>query len=326
MTAAMQEHQQDPIPVTADNFIRAESDMYFSHIVQENGFGKFEHKRTPASVENQMVVRMNRDTLYSAAVFDLNAGPVTITLPDAGKRFMSMQIFDEDEYVPEVVYRAGSHTYEKDKIGTRYLMAGIRILVNPDDPKDVKAVHALQDAIKVEQRSVGRFEIPLWDAVSQKRVRDALLTLGATLPDMKYAFGKRDEVDPVRRLIGAAAAWGGNPERDATYLNVTPKLNDGKTVYRLTVKDVPVEAFWSVIVYNAEGYITPNKLNVYSFNSITANKDADGSITIQFGGCDGKVPNCIPIVPGWNYMVRLYRPHAEIINGRWRFPEARPVQ
>src|SRR5262249_1700863 len=152
----------------------------------------------------------------------------------------------------------------------------------------------------------------------------ALLTLGATLPDMRQAFGKRDEVDPIRRLIGAAAAWGGNPEKDATYLNVTPKLNDGKTVYRLTVRDVPVEAFWSVIVYNAEGYITPNKLNVCSFNSITAKKDPDEAITIQFGGCDGKASNCIPIVPGWNYMVRLYRPHAEILNGRWRFPEAQP--
>jgi hypothetical protein len=28
---------------------------------------------------------------------DLDAGPVTITLPDAGKRFMSMQVINEDE-------------------------------------------------------------------------------------------------------------------------------------------------------------------------------------------------------------------------------------
>ena len=36
--------------------------------------------------------------------------------------------------------------------------------------------------------------------------------------------------------------------------------------------------------------------------------NADGSIDIQFGGCEGGVPNCLPIVKGWNYMVRLYRP------------------
>jgi hypothetical protein len=31
-------------------------------------------------------------------MFDFDAGPVTITLPDAGKRFMSMQVIDEDQH------------------------------------------------------------------------------------------------------------------------------------------------------------------------------------------------------------------------------------
>ncbi|MGA8435601.1 MAG: carboxylesterase, partial [Methyloceanibacter sp.] len=50
-----------------------------------------------------------------------------------------------------------------------------------------------------------------------------------------------------------------------------------------------------------------------------------GSIAVQFGGCDGKIPNCLPTVLGWNYMVRLYRPRAEILNGAWKFPEAQPM-
>jgi hypothetical protein len=57
----------------------------------------------------------------------------------------------------------------------------------------------------------------------------------------------------------------------------------------------------------------------------TARKNQDGSVTIQFGGCDGKIPNCLPINKGWNYMVRLYRPRAEILNGTWKFPDAQPV-
>ena len=68
-----------------------------------------------------------------------------------------------------------------------------------------------------------------------------------------------------------------------------------------------------------------NDLNAYTLNSITAKKDGDGSVTVQFGGCDGKVANCLPTVPGWNYMVRLYRPRAEVLNGNWKFPEAQPV-
>jgi hypothetical protein len=100
-------------------------------------------------------------------------------------------------------------------------------------------------------------------------VREALLVLGSTLPDMKHMFGQPGGVDPVRRLIGAAMGWGGNPDTEAIYLNVTPTRNDGNTVYRLTVKDVPVDGFWSVIVYNADGFIPPNDRNTYSLNNIT---------------------------------------------------------
>jgi hypothetical protein len=313
------------IPVTADNFIRAESDMYFSTVVKRNGFGKFNHDRQPADIEHQTVIRLNRDTLYSSAVFDLYAGPVTILLPDPGARFLSMQVIDEDEFVIDVVYGAGHHTYGKAQTGTRYIVVAIRILTNPNDPADLRDVHALQDAVKVKQDGVGRFEVPNWDPVSQKKVREALLTLASTVPDTKDMFGSRDRVDSIRHLIGAASAWGGNPEKDALYLNVVPAMNDGNTIHRLSVKDVPVDGFWSISIYNAQGYYEPNKANAYSLNNITAIKSGDGTVNVQFGDCGERSPNCLPVMPGWNYMVRLYRPRAVILNGKWSFPEAQPV-
>src|SRR6266705_582134 len=94
------------IPVTVDNFIRAESDLYLGNIAKDGGFGKLLHRREPASIDNQTVIRLNRDTLYSSAVFDLDAGPVTIALPDAGMRFMSLMVINEDHYAPAVVYGA----------------------------------------------------------------------------------------------------------------------------------------------------------------------------------------------------------------------------
>ncbi|MDM0117678.1 DUF1254 domain-containing protein [Variovorax sp. J22R133] len=313
------------VPVTADNFIRAESHVYFSNVVRNGGLGKFRHNRELASVDRQLVVRMNRDTLYSSAVFDLDAGPVTLTLPDAGKRFMSMQSFNEDHDTPAVVYRAGDYTLSRESVGTRYVLVGIRTLVDPTDTEDMRQAHALQDAIVVRQAGTGSFDIPRWDPVSQKKVRDALLVLGSTVPDLKRSFGLPGQVDPVRHLIATATAWGGNPERDATYLAVTPERNDGRTVYRLAVKDVPVDAFWSVSIYNAQGYVEPNKLGAYTVSSVTAAKGQDGSVAVQFGGCDGAVANCLPTTPGWNYLVRLYRPRAEIVEGRWVFPQAQVV-
>jgi hypothetical protein len=314
------------IAVTPDNFNRAESDMYFSVVaLKEGGFAKFYHRREPMAIESQTVIRANRDTLYSSAVFDLDAGPVTVTLPDAGGRFMSLIVIDEDQYASAVVYAPGTWTFSKEQIGTRYILIVARTFLDPSDPEDIKKVHALQDAITSKQAGTGRFEVPQWDQASQKIVREALLTLQSTLPDFKKAFGARKDVDPVRHLIGTAAGWGGNPDKDATYLNVTPRQNDGKVVHRLTVRDVPVDGFWSISLYNAEGYYEPNPQNAYSLNNITAKKDGDGSVTIQFGGCDSKAANCLPIMPGWNYTVRLYRPRSEILNGTWTFPEARQL-
>lgn len=311
-----------PVPVTPDNFVRAETDSYFASGVKiSGGAGKLHHYREVMPIDHQTVVRANRDTLYSAGVFDLDAGPLTITLPDAGKRFMSLMLINEDHYVVAVWYGPGQHTVTKEEAGTRYLFVGVRTFVDPADAKDVKAVHALQDAIQVKQASPGSFEVPTWDATSQKKVRDALEALGSTAPNFKGAFGKKGDVDPVMHLIGTATGWGGNPEKDATYLNVTPPKNDGKTVYHLDVKDVPVDAFWSISVYNAKGYFEKNALDAYTLNNVTAKKSADGSVAIQFGGCGGKLPNCLPVTPGWNYTVRLYRPRAGILDGSWKFPD-----
>ena len=172
------------VPVTVDNFNRAETDMYFAVRRSRARFGKFSHHRDCRD-RQQTVIRPNRDTLYSLGVFDLEAGPVTVTLPDAGKRFMSLMMINEDHYALEVVYGARQLTpTRREKSARAIIFAAIRTLVDPNDPQDIKQVHALQDAIKVEQPGgPGRFEVPNWDPASQNKVRDALLVLDATLPD-----------------------------------------------------------------------------------------------------------------------------------------------
>lgn len=313
------------VPVNVDNFKRAETDFYMAKTAADGGFGKFAHNRTPTPIDKQPVVRMNRDTLYSQGLFDLDAGPVTITLPEAGKRFISMQVISEDHYTPMVVYKPGRTTLTKDKVGTRYVFVAVRILVDPNDAKDLAQVHALQDALKVEQKSVGKFEAPNWDLAQQKKIRDALEALSAASGSFTNAFGPKGKVDPVKHLIGTAAGWGGNPDKDASYPSFTPAKNDGTTVYKLKVKDVPVDSFWSISVYNDKGFFEKNDYDAYSVNSITGKKSADGAFDIQFGGCDGKIANCLPITKGWNYTFRLYRPRAEILNGKWAMPVAQPA-
>lgn len=325
LTSAALAQDAKPTAVNVHNFVRAETDLYFRKAaVDDSAFGRLRHRRAMASIDKQDVVRMNRDTLYSHGVFDLDASRLTITLPDAGKRFMSMQVISQDHYTTEVAYGPGSFSYSKDKVGTRYVYVIIRTLADSADPQDVKAANAVQDAIKVEQASAGKFEVPNWDSASQTKARNALEALGS-LGGIVDRFGNKQEVDPIDHLIGTAIGWGGNPRHAADYQSFYPPKNDGKTAYRLTLRDVPVDGFWSISVYNAKGFFEKNALKAYSLNNLSAKPDPGGGYTIQFGGCEKPTPNCLPISKGWNYTMRLYRPRQEILDGSWKLPEAQPL-
>jgi hypothetical protein len=316
----------EPVKVNALNFARAETDFYFARNVKLAGLGKFYHIRTPTPIDKQDVIRMQRDTLYSAAVFDLEAAPVTITMPDVGKRFMSLLIVNEDHYVPETLYAPVTKTFTRQQVGTRYFMAMVRSFVDPNDPADVKAANAAQDAIRIEQASVGKFEVPEWDPVSHAKAREALLALNALGGVKENRFGKPEAVDPISWLLGTAAGWGGNPRNDAIYITGFPAQNDGQTAYHVTLRDVPVDGFWSFTVYDAKGVMFENEQKAYSVNNVTAKKSADGAYRIQFGGDPRGADNYLAITPGWNYSLRLYRPRQEILDGTWKAPELQPVR
>jgi hypothetical protein len=315
-----------PAVVTVGNFARAETDMYFSKFVGEaGGLAKFQHVRTPVLIEKQDVIRMNRDTLYSSAVFDLDAGPVTIALPDAGKRFMSAMVVNQDHYVTGVQYAPATLTLTRDQVGTRYAAVLLRTFVDADNPDDVAAANAMQDQVRSAQSRSGSLELPNWDPVTHKKAREALLQLAALGGVSNRRFGTRDEVDPISWLISTAAGWGGNPLSAAMYQPGLVARNDGTVPHVLTLKDVPVDAFWSITVYNAEGFMFENPQKAYSLNNVSAKPNDDGSYTIHFGG-DPSQPNYLAIAPGWNYLVRLYRPRKEVIDGVWKLPEAQPVK
>lgn len=318
----------EPQKVTAFNFTRAESDLYFSNVVKKNGgIGVLVHDRMPTPIDKQVIVRMNRDTLYSSGVYDLAASPVKVTMPGNAKgRFQSLQVISEDHYSPFVIYE-GTLELTREKVGTRYVLLAFRTFVNPTDKSDIESAHSLQDAIKVEQGKVGTFELPEWDNATRDTARAALASLqslGGTGDKVRMGPNAAG-VDPIAHLLATATGWGLNPTSAAKYFTGYPEHNDGKTVHRMVLRDVPVDGFWSISVYNKDGYFEKNKLDAYSLNNVTARKGADGAVTIQFGDCDGKVLNCLPITEGWNYSLRLYRPRDAAINGRWRPPEPQPA-
>jgi hypothetical protein len=306
--------------VTIDTFARAETHTYFRGRTREaGGTGRMMHNRMPADIKHQAVVRMNRDTLYSSGIFDLSS-PVTVTLPDAGNRFMSMMVVNEDHYIKYVTYEPGIHEITQRSMGTRYVAVIIRIFVDPSSNQDKETVNTLQDQIVAAQESPGSLDLPAWDKQSLDGCRTALQNLGLYVPDALHAFGNDNEVDPVRHLIGTARGWGGNRTEDAHYMFGYVEKNDGLTPYIMQLNDVPVDGFWSISVYNASGFFEPNDYDAYSLNGTTAKPDADGKFTIRFGG-DPHAENFLYIMPGWNYTLRLYRPRPEAVDGRWVPPK-----
>jgi hypothetical protein len=316
--------QAESVNVNVENFVRAESDNMIRANMQMIGvgFGEFTHLRRPTTPDNQPVIRMNQDTLYSATVLDLSR-PVTITLPEVGGRYMSMHVVNQDHYM-FVESEPGTYELSEDSVGTRFALVTVRTFYNAGDPDDLDKAHAAQDKIKLSGGGSGPFEAPEWNTDQLALARKALNDLATLGFDSRHAFGLKEDVVPVDYLVGAAAGWGGLPATAAFYILDSVENNDGKTAYAVTVKDVPVDAFWSITVYNADGYLEANELGRNSFNNFSAQSNEDGSVTIHFGG-DPESVNYLPITDGWNYAIRMYQPRDEILDGSWTFPDVKPV-
>jgi hypothetical protein len=310
--------------VNNDNFVRAESNRMFAGIqAAAGGVNRWNHLRAPTAIDEQTVIRMNRDTLYSMAIVDISHG-ATVTVPDARERYLSVMVVNQDHYINRILHEPGTYDLTVDAFDTPYVLLGARVLVDASDPEDVAEVNKIQDRFSLEAASSEPFVLPEYDEASFTATRQALLAEAAKgMAGTHGMFGTKDEVDPHTHRIGAAAGWGGLPEKEAYYVSVEPHLP--VATYRIDAKDVPVDAFWSVTVYNAEGFFEKNDRDAYSINNISGVKNDDGSVTVNLGG-SADHPNSLPLPQEWNYLVRLYRPRPEVLDGSWSFPEFERVQ
>jgi hypothetical protein len=313
-------HGGATVPVTVNNFVAAETAGQFGRFMKmAGGINKLVSFREPTPIDKQTVIRMNRDTLYSFAVVDISKG-AKLTMPDADGRYNSAAIVNENEYINKVFYDSGTYELTRDEFGTDYVVVVVRTLVDSSDPADIRKANELQDKLRIEASSAEPFTPPNYNEKSFKELRGLLQDVAKFLPDTDGAFGSRENTEQVPHLLGAAIGWGGLPSQDAFYQTINPDLPVGR--YQIDVpKDVPVKAFWSVSVYNKDGYFQKNDKGVYNINSQSGKKNPDGSMTVNLGGCnDSSRINCIPLTEGWNYTVRLYRPDASVIDGKWTFP------
>jgi hypothetical protein len=133
----------------------------------------------------------------------------------------------------------------------------------------------------------------------------------------------------LKRAIIAQLGLGANVPEDAIYpfnlADESGKPLDGENKYTLHFdkgEAPPANAFWSVTLYDSEGYQVPNPLNRFAVSSWMPFKyNADGSLDLYFQnespGAD-KEANWLPAPKGaFNLTLRLYAPKSEALTGKW---------
>jgi hypothetical protein len=311
-------------PVKPADFIRAESDRYFSSTaLLAGGVNKFNFGRKMLALDEQSVVRMNRDTLYGGAVIDTQGG-ATITFPTIpDNRYASILLIDNDHYVADVIYAPGTYRVPNR---TRYVLAAVRIHVHdPLDPEELAIVTRIQDQFVITASSAEPFSAPNWDGESLNRLRaeyEAEFIKFDRYPD--DWMGKPGMVNEKTRHLAAAGGWGLFPNRDAMYINYKGEHPPGRG-YEATYNVPENGAFWSITVYGADGFIKSDRATL---NATNVQMNADGTFTVRFGSeqdC-GDLPNRLDITPGWNFLMRVYKPGASILRGDYTLPKVMPLK
>lgn len=309
-------------PVTTETYCRAETDRtFFNTLRMTGGVNRFFCFRQVTPLDNQTVVRMNKDTLYAAAIVDTAKGASITVPPMPDGRYCSVMLVDNDHYSAGVIYTAGRHPLPQD---TKYLGLLVRIqLLRPDDPADVALVNGLQDKFTIEAGSADPFPEPTWDLKSLDELKAKYNAEFAKFD--KYPdgwMGKRGEADESIRHVGCAGAWGLFPNRDAVYINYNGGLPADRC-HRATYRVPENDAFWSITVYGADGYMkSANSI----LNAANTKMNADGTFTVHFGSQEacGDVPNRLDAPEGWNFLMRVYRPGRSVLDGSYELPDPVP--
>jgi hypothetical protein len=304
----------DPVKVTVDNYDTVETSRQFEiQIENAGGVNKLDHFYGTTKVDKQPIIRLNQDTIYSMGIVDATKGG-EIVIPEVDGRFVSVRFHDEDHYGYDETYGPGSHPFpEYDG----HMYVSIRIGAREVSDKEDAAVYELQKQIKVNANSNTPFDAIEYDADSLKEMHKKLLDMfnsGKYNPRVFFTT-KEDAAKngtELEHTIGAAIGWGGGTVK-GTVWDMIPHSED-MTCQSTTFEDPKNHGFWSITVYNAEGFLfAPNNVNSYS-----AEPNADGTYTVHFG-CEGKKNNIdIENESGkWNAIVRSYAPSQMVIDGKW---------
>jgi len=301
---------------------------------------------------DDVLPRTNNDTFYKGASLMLLNGPVVLESSAPTKeRFNSFQLVDDrNANYRNIVFPAGRYTLyfgerpkevegEAIEVPSAFSIVIARVEVRDrNDPQDVAAAKAVYAGLKISGVPADAFPrldllsaFPADVAAEANRRMDEVF---AKVPFTQTIVGPGKEpgrdVPYLYHSAGTKGGWGGpDPSHsayEALFFDKNGKEMRGSNgTYVVTTGVPPVDAFWSVTVYDSDrgGHLHPNRDDRYHFNGTTAVKNDDGSVTFTFKrACERSDRNCLEVPAGrFDVVARYYLPHTEIVSGAWTFPK-----
>ena len=309
--------------VTLDNFVEAMSDVYFEQITSKVGTNKIFHDRATKTVESQLIIRENRDTLYSNAVVDAREG-ATIILPPADV-YMSVLVLDyrthlvrdknSDDVGTFQAYADRQRVVEitPEAAGTDYIYLLFRTLSDGTAEGDTNA-NRLQDLVVLEAGSNIPWEPQNFNPEQRTAMQQSYVPRLAEVAaeGTSKGYNERGLVTQDHQNFYAAIGWGGQLEKYATY-GTTPDITSyGSECAIATVEPPKVDlergGFWSYQVYGLDGFIHSNNSTLQNTNTVL---NEDGTVTLRFGSteaCGTDVNRADKNDDGFSVTTRIYNP------------------
>jgi hypothetical protein len=284
------------------------------------GVNKFLHKRQLTPTNNQPVVRMNRDTYYSLAVVDVSHG-ATVTMPEVPEgKYISVLGVTEDHRIQAMNYGSGTFDLSTHTGDHLYLVIRLDATFTEEEAKvyqDQMSIAANSNknysALPVNKESFEVVENELKKKLPVIIQRDGASALVGMFTDIN------DESNELmveeKYQIGAAVGWGGAQMKDNVYeISGNYPCNE---CFQLNFEDPKNKAFWSITVYDKNGFMFNDLAN---FSSNTATPNVDGTYTISFGCGKDAINNLETSNPTdyFNLAARHYQPSNKVLLDNYR--------
>lgn len=308
-------------------------------------------KPTLVKAGQDTVVRMNNDTFYKMAFAYLGDGPIYLfaEVPDQS-RFVSFQLMDDRNVnYQNIMFPDGEYTLyhgelpddvrgEAIEVPSELSVVVVRVeVMDTQDQFDVTAAEEIFRTITIEGKTslaipevdvLGKFSTAVKEE-GNRQLDEAFTEIPFRLTVVGPGQEPGRDVPYLNHSAGTKGGWGGPHTSHSSYETLffdaagEPFVGD-KGSYFVTTEEPPVDAFWSLTVYDTDrgGFLHPNHLDRYHINNTTAVKNEGGTVTFAFKrACDGDDTNCLEVPAGqFDIVARYYLPHDEIRSGEWTLP------